>query len=58
MAKTKVVREVAETSAEFAKKAYDEILDFFGYGADAEEIMSEADKLSPQTRNVLKTLGS
>jgi hypothetical protein len=56
MAKTKVVREVAETSAEFAKKAYDEILDFFGYGADAEEIMSEADKLSPQTRNVLKAL--
>ena len=56
MAKTKIVREAAETSAEFAKKAYDEILDFFGYGADAEEIMSEAGKLSPQTRSVLKAL--
>lgn len=56
MAKAKIVREAAEASAEFSRKAYNEILDFFGYGADAEEIMSEAGKLSPQTRNLLKAL--
>lgn len=56
MAKAKIVREAVETSAEFARKAYDEVLDFFGYGADADEIMSEVGNLSPQTRNVLKAL--
>lgn len=56
MAKAKFAREVVETSAEFARKAYDEILDYFGWGADAEEIMAEAGNLSPQTRNLLKAL--
>jgi hypothetical protein len=56
MAKNKIAREVVESSAEFARKAYDEILDFFGYGADAEEIMSEVNSLTPETRRVVKAL--
>ena len=56
MAKQKIAREVLEATAELSRKAYDELLDYFGYGADAEEITSELDNLSPQTRNLIRAL--
>lgn len=43
-------------AAEFAQKAYNELLDFVGYNPTADDIESALPELSKETRNIVKAL--